>query len=234
MLLRLQNAYASMHQMVREQERTANNLANANTVGFKRSRTFTEVLTEKIDAEQAPRSDRRTAFWDDLTQGELDKTDNPLDVALSGEGFFVLTDETTDTTRFTRAGLFALDSEGRLRNAMGWAVEGESGPIQVPDGAGPIEIALNGEISAGGQTFGKLRVVTFETPEQLQRMDGSTFGAGNQDPLPAETAKEMSNVNTIDEMTSMIQQHRLFESQHRALRTTDDVLSTIVRDLGKF
>ena len=68
-----------MRQMIREQERVANNLANVNTVGYKRDRTFTEALEEYVDEEGAPRSERLTAQWADAAQGAMESTGNPLD-----------------------------------------------------------------------------------------------------------------------------------------------------------
>ncbi|RMF53760.1 MAG: flagellar hook basal-body protein, partial [Bacteroidetes bacterium] len=102
MLLRLRNSVDAMTRMVRQQERIANNLANANTVGFKRDRSFTEILNQELNAEGAPQSVKRTVQWADFTPGSLEQTGNPLDVALHGEGFFVLTDATTETPRYTR------------------------------------------------------------------------------------------------------------------------------------
>lgn len=240
MLIRLRNSYASMTQMVREQERTANNLANAGTLGYKRDRTFTEAFNERLDAEAAPRSDRFTQQWADLEQGAVEATGNPLDVALSGSGFFVVRNEATGAERYTRAGRFLLGDDGTLRTPDGLAVEGEGGPLQLPPDAGPIEISKNGEIRAGGATAGRLRVVDFENPMQLERLDGSMFAAGGAEPTNAEEATvmqgyiETSNVGPINEMTDMITQFRLFESQQKALRTTDQVLGSITRDLAKF
>src|SRR5690606_35713907 len=82
MLLRLRTAAASMAMMIRRQERTANNLANADTVGFRRERTFATVLENALDAEGAPRTTRRMGGWADLSAGALEQTGNPLDLAL--------------------------------------------------------------------------------------------------------------------------------------------------------
>ena len=92
MLLRLQNSYHSMSGNMRELDRIANNLANSNTVGFRRTRFFTEVLNEQLDSEGSPVSNRLISQWNDQAKAELKPTDNPLDVALDGEGFFVLYD----------------------------------------------------------------------------------------------------------------------------------------------
>lgn len=240
MLLRLRNAAASMTEMTRQQERVANNLANANTVGYKRDRLFTQALEERIDAEGAPRSDRRVTQGADPQQGALQATGNPLDVALDGEGFFVTTDAATGANRYTRAGQFTLSPDGALQTPAGHAVEGEGGPIQIPPESGPVQIAKDGTIRAGEQQVGKLRVVRFENPLQLERLDGAAFAAAGAEPLPAETPRviqghlEGSNVSPVAEMTDMIEHFRTFESQQKMLQTTDQVLGRVTRDLGTF
>jgi flagellar basal body rod protein FlgG len=240
MLLRLQNSVAAMTTMVREQERTANNLANANTVGFRRERTFLEVLREQPDAERAPRSERTQGQWSDALPGPFEQTHRPLDAALGGTGFFVLTDEATGQSRYTRAGHFTLDAEGTLRTPQGFAVDGDGGPLVLPPNASQIEINGLGEVRADGQLAGTLRVVTFARPEQLPRLDGATFAAGNQTPEPLDQPDvrqgflENSNVNTVEEMTDLIEHYRLFETSQKTLRTTDDLLGLVTRDLGRF
>ncbi len=241
MLLRLQNAYASMTEMMRRQEQSANNLANAGTVGYKRDRTFTEALNERLDEEFAPRSERAATQWAELAPGSLESTGNPLDVALGGDGFFALLDEASGASRYTRAGRFTLDSDGMLRDPMGFAVEGENGPIQIPPGSGDIKISKNGDIQAGQQLVGRLRIVRFENPLQLSRLDGAAFDAGNMEPLNVDSSPvvrqgfvETSNVDPVREMTDMIAHFRLFESQQKSLQATDQVLGNITRDLGKF
>lgn len=240
MLLRLQNSYASMDAMVRQQERIANNLANAGTIGYKRDRSFTETLNEFLDAEQAPRSDRNHGQWASMEQGALEKTGNPLDVALKGDGFFVLADAETGAQRYSRAGRFEVDVDGFLRDPAGFQVEGADGPIQIPPNAADIEIKQDGEILADGQSIGRLRVVTFEDPKALVRLDAAAFDAADQEPEDVETPSiaqghlEQSNIDPIHEMTAMIEHFRLFETQQKVLQTNDQVLGSVVRDLGKF
>lgn len=229
-----------MRAMVREQERVANNLANVNTVGYKRDRTFTEALDEYLDEEGAPSSERLSQQWADFGQGALEETGNPLDVAIDGEGFFAFSDDETGATVYARAGRLVLDAEGTLRDLAGRSVEGEGGPIQLPPSGGAIAISKNGEISLGGQVVGTLRVVTFENPGQLQRLDGAAFDAGDVEPETAENPVvlqgyvEASNVDAVREMTDMIAFYRQFESQQKMIQTTDQILGAVTRDLGKF
>lgn len=240
MLLRLRNATASMSNMMRQQERIANNLANANTVGYKRDRFFSEALNERLDAEGAPRTDRLSIQGASQEQGALEKTGNPLDVAIDGDGFFVVTDADTGAARYTRAGHFVSGPDGQLQTPSGQLVEGEGGPIQLPEEGGPIEISASGDIRAGEQRLGRLRVVRFENPEQLTRLDETTFDAAGLVPEDMEQPRvvqghlESSNVNAVREMTDMITHFRLFESQQKMMRTTDQILGQATKDLGKF
>lgn len=240
MLLRLENASASMDAMRRHQERVANNLANANTPGYKRDRLFTAALNERLDEEGAPRSDRRFTQGSDFSEGALEETGNPLDVALGGEGFFVTRDEATGAERYTRGGHFVTGPDGTLRTPTGQVALGEDGPIQVPvDGGGKIEISKGGTITVAGRRVGTLRVARFENPEQLQRVDGASFMAAGAVPEAVETPLvlqgqvETSNVDAVSEMTDMIEHFRLFESQQKVLRTTDEILGRATSALGQ-
>lgn len=228
-----------MSLMARQQERIANNLANANTVGYKRDRTFVEALNERIDAEGAPQSDRIPEQWADPESGGLKSTGNPLDVALQDDGFFVVTDE-DGNERYTRAGEFVTDDDGTLRTPDGLMVEGEGGPISVPDEGGTIEIGQDGSMRLDGQEFGRLRVVRFEDPMQLERRDGATFAAPAEVPLEVDEPivlqgqLETSNVDPVQGMSDMITNHRLFETQQRMMSTTDQLLGRVSQDLGSF
>jgi len=241
MLLRLQNSVDAMTRMMRHQERIANNLANANTVGYKKDRMFTRILNEHLDSDGAPTSVKVVNQIPDLTEGELDQTGNPLDVAIHGDGFFELSDDESETKRYTRAGRFTLDAEGQLRTPSGYSVEGESGPIQLQATDGKqIVIDHDGTVRVGDQQVGKIRLVTFDDPSQLTRLDDAAFDAGTQEPTDVEEPDirqgfvEGSNVNAVEEMTDMIEHFRSFESQQRSIRTTDELLGRIARDLGRF
>ncbi len=240
MLLRLENSYNSMAANMRHIERIANNLANANTVGYRQDRIFTEVLNEEIDAEGAPVSARRMQQWADHRAGGLETTNNPLDVAIDGDGFFVLNNPETGESQYTRAGRFLLNEDGALQTAGGLLVEGAAGQIDFPPEGGDIEIRKNGDILFDGQMIGSLRVVQFDNPHQLQRIDTSSFVANGQipqdidDPSVLQGQVEMSNVNALTAMTELIENSRLFESQQKAMRTIDLYLQRATRELARF
>ena len=236
MLLRLRNAATSMAELVHRQDRTANNLSNANTAGYRRDRSFTEVLESGLDAEGAPQSRRRTVGWADLGSGTLDPTGNPLDLALGGEGFFTV-EGPDGAPRYTRAGHFVTDAEGALRTSNGLAVLGTDGPITLPPG-GPITVNAAGEIAVGGKPAGTLQVVTFDDPSALRRLDDTSFTSQAAPRAAAPSVQqgviEASNVDPIREMTDMIAHVRPYEAQQKVVQTTDSILGQVTRDLSKF
>ncbi|MEF8817514.1 MAG: flagellar hook-basal body complex protein, partial [Salinibacter sp.] len=134
---------------------------------------------------------------------------------------------------------FVVGSQGTLRTPEGRQVMGEGGPIQIPaEEGGEINISEGGRITAGGNEVGALRVATFENPEQLERVDGASFVAGDAQPQPAETPVvvqgkvEASNVDPVAELTNMIEVQRQFEAQQKTIRTTDGVLGRATQSLG--
>ncbi len=239
MLSRFENAAAAMNAIQRNQERVANNLANANTTGYKRDRFFTEAFDERLDAQGAPRSDRRVRQANDMSAGALKDTGNPLDVALGGDGFFETRTEEGNATHYTRAGHFVVGNEGTLRTPNGKTVMGEGGPIQIPVGAeGDVNIAKDGTITMGENQVGTLRVVT-GAAEQMERAQGASFVADGaapepmQDPTVLQGKVETSNVSPITEMTDMIENSRHFGAQQKAIRATNETLSRATQKLGQ-
>ena len=239
MLLRLRNAAASMAELSQRQDRVANNLANANTVGYLRDRPFAEALSERIDAEGAPQSTRVAGQYADTQSGTYVETGNPLDLALEGDGFFAVQDD-TGRIRYTRAGEFMLDAEGTIRSPQGHALLRADGtPFTIPPTGGDIAITTGGEIRIGGASLGTIQTVTVETPRQLVRLDGATFASDGLTTRPGDVRVrqgmlETSNVDAVGEMVDLMEHVRLFESQQKALKTTDEILGIATRDLGSF
>jgi len=242
MLLRLQNTIDSMHAQTMHQERTANNLANANTVGFRRERVFTEVLNERLTHERVPVSDRMLGQAADSRLGNFEKTNGPVDLALANpDAFFEVLDEATGALRYTRAGNFQVDNDGNVRTQEGFSLQTEGGgTLQIPPGTGRISMGPDGSILFDEVESGRLRLVSFPNPAQLQRANGATFLPGDQPPLEAENPGlkqgyiERSNVNPITEMTEMIQHFRIFEAQQKAIHTLDAVIGQVTSRTGRF
>ena len=239
MLLRLRNSVASMTGMTHAQERTANNLANAGTLGYKRERAFVEVLNEHIDVNGGPHSNRATHQYVDFEAGEMEQTGNRFDFALEGDGFFALTDQDSGETSYTRAGRFRLDDNGMLLSSSGKHVEGEGGPIQIPLEAKTVEFKADGTLMIDGVQAGKLSVVTFEDKSVLERRAAAEFSSGENESIESTATVhqgfvEHSNAEPLEAMTGMIKHLRLFELQQRMLKGTDENLSQSIRSLGRF
>lgn len=215
-----------------------NNLANANTVGFKGDQIqFDSLLATAAGA--SPTSETPTyaseRFSTDFSQGTLQKTDNTLDVALEGDGFFVV--NTPQGTAYTRQGNFHRGAGGKLLTTEGYEVQG-SGNLNVS--GSHIEINAKGQVIADGNTVGTLSVVDFPKPYQLTKLGGGLFAPANAQAVPAPANAEVkqgflegSNVKVIVEMARMIEASRYFESCAKAVKSYDDMAAKAANDLGK-
>ncbi len=239
MLLRLRNAAASMAELSQRQDRVASNLANANTTGYLRDRAFATALRERIDAEGSPQSTREAGQVADVTSGSLVETGNALDLALDGNGFFAVQGD-DGRTRYTRAGSFVLDASGTVRSPQGHALLRDDGaPLTVPPSGGALAVTASGGVTVGGAAVGRIQTVEVDDPSQLVRLDGASFDAAGVAVQPGASRVRQgflaaSNVDAVGEMVELIAHVRLFESQQKSLKTTDETLSAVTRDLGTF
>jgi flagellar basal-body rod protein FlgF len=201
---------------------TANNLANADTPGFRASRPiFAEHVAQqgRVEGPRAGRSvgyswDRAT--WRDEAAGPVTRTGNPLDVAISGEGFFSV--ETARGERFTRAGRFGLAPDGRMVDQQGHAVLNANGqPIAFAPNDTRIEILGDGTIRTENGVVGRLRVVRFEDDQALRAEGDRLFDPDGQAPEDVarpqviQGAVEGSNVQSVVELTRMMAELREFQ-----------------------
>ncbi|MGX9962780.1 flagellar hook basal-body protein [Roseomonas sp. F4] len=203
---------------------TANNIANADTPGFRAARPlFGTVLERQLDT-AVPSGGRDLAFaqdratWRDTLPGPLATTGNPLDLALSSpDGYFAV--ETPRGERFTRAGRFTLDNEGRVATQEGFPVLNTDGqPIRVAQGDSRIEVTGDGMLRTESGPVGRLRVVRFTDTQRLNA-EGDRLFARPED-MPAEPmeragvvqgATEGSNVRPVIELTRMTEELREFQ-----------------------
>ncbi len=245
MIKGLQETGEAMKPMMARLEVIANNLANINTTGFKRDDVFPVVLQDAVAADGgrgAPLMTTRAAT--DFADGSLTRTNNPLDVAIQGGGFFVV--ETPAGPRYTRNGNFALAVDGTLTTSRGFPVAGADGPLRFPDvqqlSRGAVAITDTGEISLDGKTIGRLRIVRFERTADLTKDGTSMFIAPPAtrplDASPDSVAVkqgylEESNVDGIEEMVTMIELMRAFESNQKAAQQQDASLERTL-DVGRF
>ena len=223
-MIRAANA---LHYWERRQEIVANNLANAETTGFKAERVFARIIGDSI-----PVADSAT----DLSVGTIRETGSPLDLALSNDGFFVV--DTPNGERLTRGGSFTLDRDGQVVDANGNALLGENGPIVAPTGS--IVIDRSGAVRVNGAEVDRLRVETVPRDVRLTHDGGTHFlpDAAQTSQPPAERevrqgALEESNVGTIDSMVDLISVQRAYAAVQRAVTTLDGIRDTISNQLGK-
>jgi flagellar basal-body rod protein FlgF len=206
----------------RSTQALANNIANADTPGFRAMRPIFGQVKVSVrgaggmpgDSSMSYPQDRAT--WRDMSQGSLQTTGNKLDAALDGEGFFVV--ETPKGERYTRAGRFSIGANGRLVDQEGNAVLDSRGrPISFSAQDTQIEITKSGTIQSENGEIARLQVVRFENPQNLMAEGNRLFDAQNEAPVPVERPKvvqgalEGSNISPILEMTRLTAEMREFQ-----------------------
>ncbi|HZU82663.1 MAG TPA: flagellar basal-body rod protein FlgG [Polyangiaceae bacterium] len=231
----------------------ANNLANANTAGYKRqSAQFEDLLYQNVrsagpngDGNVAPTATqlgtgvRVVATTRSFAQGTLQQTGNPLDVAIEGNGLFAVMRPTGELA-YTRAGSFQLDAQRRVTTADGLPLEP---PITIPADATSVTIASDGTISAqlpgahAPTTVGQIQLTTFPNPNGLAS-DGHNLlspTASSGEPVTGKPATdgrgtlmqgsiEGSNVDVVDEMVAMIRTQRAYEINSKVISAADEML----------
>ncbi len=235
----------------------SHNLANVGTNGYKRSHAiFEDLIYQNLRQAGAQSTSSTTlptglqlgtgvrpvATGRNFSQGNLQQTSNPFDLAISGNGFFAL-QMPDGTTGFTRDGAFHVDAQGQLVNSNGLPM---SPPITMPSNSTSITIGSDGTITAtiaGQQTpsqIGQIQMATFMNPAGLDPRGQNVFleteasgtatlgtpgmnGAG----LMQQGYVETSNVNVVEELVAMIQTQRAYEINSKAIQTSDQMLAKI-------
>lgn len=227
----------------RELDIVANNIANADTTGFKVEQLLigTEVGERARNAFVRPGVSfvLDNGVGRDYGQAALEQTGRNLDFAIDGEGvFFKLNDGAGEA--YTRDGAFTLDPEGRLTTQGGAAVQGDGGEIILDRARGEPAVAADGTISQNGNPVGRLSVVRFDTLAALEKGgDGLYRNASNATAIDASDAQvrqgmlEGSNVNPILEITNLIEIQRAYESVTRMIENTNDLSRRAVERLGR-
>ncbi len=228
---------SSITSLEQEFSAIAHNLANVNTVGYKRIATS---FSEALEAQQSGAADSSEAELNlsvDFSQGlSFIETGRSLDVALYGQGFFVV--ETPEGLVYTRNGSFKVNQNGQIVDSIGRVVTGETGPITIgaDTAISQVNISNDGTISANGQELGKFRLVDFgENEGEILPAGNSCFVASEEvEPTIAENVTvrqgylESSNVKMVNELVSMIMVSRLYEANMKVVTTNKQATSSLM------
>ncbi len=239
-------ARAGMYPRNTQLEVVANNIANINTTGYKRDSLFLKKLNE-LSAEQlqgvGDLSGLDLQQFTDFREGALHHTGNPFDVAIQGNGFFVV--DTEMGPAYTRNGNFKISIDGVLVTSSGIPVVGERGYIQIPNIEKMEQAQLNinevGMVTINNDSIGKLRVVSFDNLNRLKK-EGEFFSANgalereidldSRESIIRQGFLEESNVDPISEMVSLIELSRNFEAYQRMIQIQDSTLERTI-DVGR-
>ncbi len=226
--------YASATGMAAQQRNldvVADNLANADVIGFKSVSASFATL--------GAGSQLGTAFAGGRTsfeQGKLERSGGPFDVAIDGAGFFVV--ERDGERAYTRAGSFSRSADGRLRNAAGWALRG----IRIPAEATSVAVAADGRVSLESpgrvrRDAGRIRLIAFAAPELLRPAGTALFAAtqgsgpprelaagGDRQPKIVFGALEKSNVSIVESMMAILAAQRAYEANAKGVQASDEML----------
>ena len=239
----------------------ANNLANAGTTGYKRSRAiFADLLYQNVRQAGAQSSQDtqlpsglmmgtgvRTVATEKLfTQGNLSQTENLLDMAIQGRGFFqVLLPDGSQA--YTRDGSFQVDNQGQMVTSNGYVLQPA---ITIPENAQSVNIGTDGTVSAtlpGSSSItqlGTVQLADFVNPAGLQSMGDNLYleSSASGSPQPGNPGLnglgtlvqgfvESSNVNVVEELVNMIETQRAYEMNSRAISTTDQMMQYVANNL---
>lgn len=224
---------AALRYWERRQEISSNNLANVSTDGYKGERAFARLVENGL-----PRVDAITNYQ----SGSIRPSENPLDIAIEGDGFVVV--QTPQGERLSRGGSLSISASNVLIDSNGNPILGQKGPIVLsslnPDRAiGEISILKDGSVSVDGHAIDTLRIEQLTGNQQLQRAGTGLFiPPQNRTPSDGEVsvlqgALEESNISPIGEMVDMISIQRAYSAVQRAISTLDSARGIAVTELGK-
>jgi len=213
----------------------AQNIANVNTNGYKKERiSFRDYLIPADNASGVVEDGRTMTQLSeqvtDFSNGPILSTSNPLDLALSGDGFFAL-----ENNRYTRNGNFKISNDGYLATQGNIKILGDGGPISIEGNR--IEISSSGEVFADDISVGNIKVVDFEDRSKLKKMDeGLFYSEESGQELDANISQgylESSNVEVIREMVQMVTSMREFESYQKMIHAFDEAASKTINEMGR-
>lgn len=252
----LYTAYTGMLNQQKKMDTLSNNLANADTTGYKKegvtAKTFETQLAIKVKDGSNAYIDQQIGKlnlgvkigenYTDYSQGSYRYTGNIYDLALGGDGFFnisFMNKAGEQSVKYTRDGNFTIDNEGALRTQDGDYVLGESGEIYIPTNAVDVSINKLGEIYADGEYIDTIKITDFEDYNYLKKYGENMYDAvdGATEKEPTATIDqgylEQSNINVVTEMVNMISLSRTYEANQKLIQTMDDALDKSANQIGK-
>lgn len=223
--------------LMREMQLVANNIANASTTGFRREgMIFAEHVDRLGDAPSLSMANGSVRHLD-LSQGGLTQTGGTFDLAIQGEGFFLV--ETPEGQQLTRAGSFTPSAEGDLMTPDGYRLLDAGGtPVFVPPDARAVGVGRDGTLSADGQPIARIGLWRPVDQLQLQHREGTRFASAAgveplEDGVVLQGFLEESNVNAVAEVTQMIEVQRAYELGQGLLDREDERIRAVVSTLGR-
>ena len=220
----------------------ANNLANLSTPAFKRETVKFEEVIQQVQPSGDQSGPQTLSFVQDkgvvrdLSEGRLDRTGAPYDLAVNGNGYFVV--QTGVGERYTRNGHLTLNGDGQLITDGGDPILGDGGPIAVTVDDGDIHIAADGTISGKQGEMGKFRVVDFADERALQKEGDSLYSTAQSPPAAAASTRimqgtlETSNVEPVIEISRMIDVMRAYQATSTLAQSQDDLKRQAITKLG--
>lgn len=225
MPLDIQDVAAAATRSIQQLDTVALNIAHSNTAAYKAIHLSYALQADPLSGDGEPGVQYVPYQRTDFSPGPIQRTGGALDAAIEGEGFFEI--ETGEGPAYIRKGSFRLDKDKQLVTPSGEKVLGESGPITI-DGK-RFEILEDGTLSVDGTKAGKLKVVAFDRPQDLQKRGDQRYvdpGSAGMKVLPNPRvlgqSLELSNVNALQEMVAMIDLQRTFEAYQKIIQTMGD------------
>ena len=247
MIKGLYTAASSMMTNRRNLDIISNNLANATTTGYKKDagikKSFPEILINRLqqgenkELGQLGPGVQLDLSYTDFQTGAVKATDNKLDLAIKGKGFFVV--QTSEGKRYTRNGDFSLNQQGQIVTQTGNPVLNKNDvPLTVPEGQ-EIKIDGKGQLSVDNHVRGTLQIVDFNNKSLLTKQGENLYKKGQAREITAVDYQikqgylEQSNVKVVEEMAKMIETNRLYEANQKVIKTMDNTLGQAVNQVGK-
>lgn len=246
-------AGTGMNVQSKQMDLISNDLANVTTTGYKKTnaitKSFPEVLMTRLYDSQNGINNEATignvnfgatidSVYTDYTQGSVINSDSPTDLAIQGDGFFVI--NSPEGELLTRDGKFQINKEGNLVTKEGYSVMGQSGAINLGNEflktKNELSILEDGSVQVNGETIDKLQITAIEDNQSLQKTGDNFYKGGqkkNFEGYVLQYFTEASNVNPVNAMVEMIKVSRAYETNQKMIQVHDQLLGKAVNELGK-